>query len=426
MAATTLASPTAFSPQAPVTRYWAAFPFSMRFMGIWAKSAEAPPWRKRISCDAGTARSSRRSERASSWTASYSLPRWLCSMTDMPLPARSSSSSRARSSAGRGSAAGPALKFILRAMVCLRATVRGAGRLASLARGARRRHARGGAALAKLGDGLAGLGGEASRLVVGDDLEPGLLGLLRVLLVVGVDDAGVEEALHVRGGHLVRLEEVGERLVVLAELPVHHALVGEDVGVLRVEGQRVRVGVDGGLELAAVEVVVAEGDPGLDVLRVLGHELLGDGDALLDSLGGARHPALGQGRGRHRAGGQPARGRQGGDASRRGCDGCGRHGLVLLASGDGEGGDDGDERAIQGGSPERAPGAGPRDSRRSLACRRRDSRAHGDEGNPRGAAPRWPAGRVEWPLLATPRLILVDGRPRTAALAALSGAVESR
>ena len=51
---------------------------------------------------------------ASSWQASYSLPRWLCSITDMPLPAKSRNSWRARSSAGRGSAAGPALKFFTR------------------------------------------------------------------------------------------------------------------------------------------------------------------------------------------------------------------------------------------------------------------------------------------------------------------------
>ena len=53
---------------------------------------------------------------ASLWTASYSLPRWLCSITDMPLPAKSSSSSRARSRAGSGRAAGPALKFFVRFM----------------------------------------------------------------------------------------------------------------------------------------------------------------------------------------------------------------------------------------------------------------------------------------------------------------------
>ena len=52
------------------------------------------------------------------------------------------------------------------------------------------------------------------------------------------------------GCDLVRLQEVGERLVVLAEVPVHDALVGEDVGVLGVELQRLGVGVDGGLELA--------------------------------------------------------------------------------------------------------------------------------------------------------------------------------
>ncbi len=51
---------------------------------------------------------------ASSWTASYSLPRWLCSRMDIPEPLKSMSSSRARSSAGSGRPAGPALKLMAR------------------------------------------------------------------------------------------------------------------------------------------------------------------------------------------------------------------------------------------------------------------------------------------------------------------------
>src|SRR5580704_2458695 len=53
---------------------------------------------------------------ASLCTPSYSLPRWLCSITDMPEPAKSSSSARARSRAGSGRAAGPALKLMARVM----------------------------------------------------------------------------------------------------------------------------------------------------------------------------------------------------------------------------------------------------------------------------------------------------------------------
>src|SRR5580698_3590555 len=56
-------------------------------------------------------------ERASLWTASYSLPLWLCSMTDMPLLAKSRSSDCALSRAAGGRAAGPALKF--RALVMM-------------------------------------------------------------------------------------------------------------------------------------------------------------------------------------------------------------------------------------------------------------------------------------------------------------------
>src|SRR5215831_5370298 len=42
---------------------------------------------------------------------SYSGERWLISITDMPLPRQSRSSSRMRSSTERGRAAGPALKL---------------------------------------------------------------------------------------------------------------------------------------------------------------------------------------------------------------------------------------------------------------------------------------------------------------------------
>src|SRR5262249_56424021 len=51
---------------------------------------------------------------ASSWTPSYSLPRWLCSRIDIPEPWKSRNSSRARSRAGSGRPAGPALKLMTR------------------------------------------------------------------------------------------------------------------------------------------------------------------------------------------------------------------------------------------------------------------------------------------------------------------------
>ena len=85
------------------------------------------------------------------------------------------------------------------------------------------------------------------------------------------------------GSDLVRLLEVGERLVVLPEVPVHHPLIGEDVGALGFSSSALPVGVDGGLLLLGVEVVVAERDRGLHVLGVPGYELLRDGDPLVDS-----------------------------------------------------------------------------------------------------------------------------------------------
>src|SRR6185312_10150765 len=58
-----------------------------------------------------TARRRRRSPIALAWIAMKSLPRWLISITDMPLPRQSRSSPCTRSSTGSGSAAGPALKL---------------------------------------------------------------------------------------------------------------------------------------------------------------------------------------------------------------------------------------------------------------------------------------------------------------------------
>src|SRR5581483_4890219 len=48
-----------------------------------------------------------------------SLPRWLISITDMPLPRQSSISSCARASTCSGSIAGPALKLYTRIASCL-------------------------------------------------------------------------------------------------------------------------------------------------------------------------------------------------------------------------------------------------------------------------------------------------------------------
>src|SRR6185503_5754526 len=45
------------------------------------------------------------------------LPRWLISITDMPLPFQSSISDRASSSTGSGNAAGPARKFYTRFVI---------------------------------------------------------------------------------------------------------------------------------------------------------------------------------------------------------------------------------------------------------------------------------------------------------------------
>src|SRR6187455_3265378 len=60
------------------------------------------------------ASSSRRSFSASAAMPMNSLPRWLISITDMPLPRQSVISSPARARTSAGSIAGPALKLKMR------------------------------------------------------------------------------------------------------------------------------------------------------------------------------------------------------------------------------------------------------------------------------------------------------------------------
>ena len=81
----------------------------------------------------GIASSSRRAASASASIAMNSLPRWLISITDMPLPCQSSISSAAWRSTGSGRAAGPGLKLNGRVMARL-SSARGARARAPQAR----------------------------------------------------------------------------------------------------------------------------------------------------------------------------------------------------------------------------------------------------------------------------------------------------
>src|SRR6266568_7374527 len=132
-----------------------------------------------------------------------------------------------------------------------------------------------------------------------DDPVPGGDRLRLILEVVGVDDAQVVDALHVAGVDLVRALEVRDRLVEGLELAEHDALVGEDVGVVGLQRERLGVGVHGALGLVRVEIVVPERDPRLDVLRVLRRQPLLGGDALLHGAG-LRHQRAGRHRARRR------------------------------------------------------------------------------------------------------------------------------
>jgi len=82
-----------------------------RFIGTMAFSARPPPcMNSTLKCE-GTASSSRRSDSACSQMAMNSLPRWLISMTLMPLPCQSSISAAACCSTASGITAGPAEKL---------------------------------------------------------------------------------------------------------------------------------------------------------------------------------------------------------------------------------------------------------------------------------------------------------------------------
>jgi hypothetical protein len=82
-----------------------------RFIGTMAFSPSPPPCRNRMRWLAGTSSRSRRSVSASSWIVMNSLPRWLISITLMPLPCQLSISSAACRSTSSGMAAGPAEKL---------------------------------------------------------------------------------------------------------------------------------------------------------------------------------------------------------------------------------------------------------------------------------------------------------------------------
>src|SRR3970282_38874 len=84
---------------------------------------------------------SRRSRSASAAMPMNSLPRWLISITDMPLPCQSSTSSPARASTSAGSMAGTALAL---AQSDQRHALGGAPLLADLRHGGADEHAAGG------------------------------------------------------------------------------------------------------------------------------------------------------------------------------------------------------------------------------------------------------------------------------------------
>jgi hypothetical protein len=124
--------------------------------------------------------------------------------------------------------------------------------------------------------GLDLLGGRAGRVEL-QVLGPDLPRLFRLLQVVHVDHPEVVEALQMLGIYALSLLEVGDRLVIPADLAVHDPLVGQGVHVLWLELEHLGVGVHRLLRLVGVEIVVGELIPDLGVLRILGDDLLGLG-----------------------------------------------------------------------------------------------------------------------------------------------------
>ena len=104
-----------FSLQLPVTTTSTGPPWA-RFIGTMAFSAKPPPCMNKTLKFEGMAKSSRRSDSAWSQMPMNSLPRWLISMTPMPLPFQLLISSAACSKTSSGITAGPAEKFQGRVM----------------------------------------------------------------------------------------------------------------------------------------------------------------------------------------------------------------------------------------------------------------------------------------------------------------------
>src|SRR5690606_13705900 len=90
-----------------------------RFIGRMAFSAMAPPCMNSTLKFAGMARISRRSASACRAIEMNSLPRWLISITLMPVPRQSSISAAACRSTSSGRVAGPAAKLKGRVRVLL-------------------------------------------------------------------------------------------------------------------------------------------------------------------------------------------------------------------------------------------------------------------------------------------------------------------
>src|ERR1700676_1811489 len=107
-------SPSAFAVHVPVCSKSTGFPGRHKFIGTMVNCMLPPPCKNSTAYSSGMARCFRKPCSARAAMPSNSGERWLISITDMPLPRQSSSSSRMRSSTGKGSAAGPALKLCTR------------------------------------------------------------------------------------------------------------------------------------------------------------------------------------------------------------------------------------------------------------------------------------------------------------------------
>ena len=98
-----------------------------------------------------------------------------------------------------------------------------------------------------------------------DQLLPGFYGPIAVFQVIELDDAPIEP-----GGGVIRVDcqgsvKSGDRLIGIAAAAIHDAQVGQHIRIVRIDGKRLVVGLNGLGEVITVKIIIAQLGPGLIV-----------------------------------------------------------------------------------------------------------------------------------------------------------------